>query len=437
MNQRIPMSARLYDRTNGPAPRHLLNMMKRAGERLNIPVPMYDMHQSRMIADWLKANVLDQTIDDISYQLTQEYKNNGGKAFKRGRPPGSKNRNNNYQGETNALDSLPRDETEYNALNTLQEELQEATAEQAGGDLSKYVLNTKFDAFAFKVSDKFAEQETAINGVSYALTNLADKVANIVDNRPTIVELKRPELPNLEMGEQHKNFPKLLMLCSAALRSGHRLNVWIYGPAGTGKSTAGEKTAEALNLPFYSNGKLKDDFQVLGYKDASGVYHTTQFREAFEKGGIYLADEIDGSLPDALLAFNGALANGHCAFPDKLVKRHKDFIFLGAANTTGKGGTIEYVARYKQDAAFADRFVMLDWPLDIALEDSLVANKDWLQRVRYVRARLMSSGLKDHLITPRASIFGEALLAAGLTQDEVEASVLRKGLSDAQWGMIS
>jgi hypothetical protein len=141
-------------------------------------------------------------------------------------------------------------------------------------------------------------------------------------------------------------------------------------------------------------------------------------------------------MPDALLALNGALANGHCPFPDRVVKRHPKFIFLTAANTTGTGATLEYVGRFKQDAAFNDRFVFLDWPLDEALEDSLVADKDWLAIVRTVRAKIIKAGVKGHLITPRASIYGESLLAAGLSIDEVCDAVLKKGLSNPVWGQI-
>lgn len=254
--------------------------------------------------------------------------------------------------------------------------------------------------------------------------------------KPNIVELHSVNLPPISLGVQHKNFEKLLKICSAKLRNGSHNNVWIYGPAGTGKSTAAENVAKALNLEFYSDGKMSDETKVLGYQDANGTYRSTNFRKAFEHGGIYLADEIDGSMPDALLALNGALANGYCSFPDKIVCRHPDFIFLAAANTTGTGGTIEYVGRFKQDAAFNDRFVFLDWPLDEALEGSLCTNTSWLNYVRHVRAKVQQSTIKGHLITPRATIYGESLLAAGLEFDTVVEMVLKKGLTNSQWDMV-
>jgi cobaltochelatase CobS len=147
---------------------------------------------------------------------------------------------------------------------------------------------------------------------------------------------------------------------------------------------------------------------------------------------------MDAWSPEATVALNGAIANGHCAFPDKTVPRHKDFIMIACANTTGAGATMDYVGRNKQDGATLDRFVSLYWPLDEALEASMIANQDWLTYVRHVRAKAASSGINPKpIVSPRASIHGEALLAAGLEWQTVVDICLRKGLSDAQWGMIS
>ncbi len=278
------------------------------------------------------------------------------------------------------------------------------------------------------------EQEEFNSDVAARVLSNTERIIAIENSKPTIIELKRPELTEtVKLGVQHKNFPHLLAMAHA------RENIWVYGPAGTGKSTAGEMLALALfnsAAKFYTNGKMENQFEVLGYRNAAGVYQTTQFRQAYEGGGVYMADEIDGSMPSAVLALNGALANGHCPFPDKTVARHPDFIFIGAANTTGMGGTIEYVGRMKHDAAFLDRFVTLDWPLDEGLEDALVPNKRWLAYVRVARNRLEKNPIKGHLITPRASIKGANLLAYGVDPAIVIKATLQKGLSDTQWRQI-
>ena len=238
-----------------------------------------------------------------------------------------------------------------------------------------------------------------------------------------------------DLGLQHKSFPLLLTVCSSRTKAGDTLNVWLAGPAGSGKTTAAQYVAKALDLQFYFTGALNEPWGLLGFKDATGNYNRTQFREAYEHGGVFLFDEIDGSGPDALLCFNAALANGHCAFPDKVVPRHKDCIILAAANTHGLGARGEYVGRMKQDGAFLDRFVYLDWPVDEALELETSGNRSWTLRVIKVRQLLAEKGIKV-LVTPRASIYGASLLESGLDVEAVAELTIRKGMTNDQWNLV-
>lgn len=306
-------------------------------------------------------------------------------------------------------------------------------------DLSAYALKTEL----YRISDALTSamkgySETEFNRVAREINALKDHVAAITDNRPTIVTLERRELPSIELGVQHKHFSDLLAMCNARTREGYHLNVWIYGPAGTGKTTAAKYVATALTPGrFFALPALETGFQVLGYNDANGNYVSTLFRECWQNGGTIILDEVDSYSPSAALALNGALANGIASFPDGMVPRHKDCIIIAGANTTGLGGTMEYVGRMKQDAAFLDRWAPLDWPLDEGLENSLCVNTNWLAIVRYCRAQVIVKQIKGAMITPRATIYGEALLAAGVSLDRVIASTLKKGMSDAQWTMIA
>lgn len=478
-----------YDRLRGEfKPRHLRNLCEyltprhRDGMKFSAVEPdLADSSNIAALATFLEENFDRDAINRASKVLSDEYARNkargtatqADKPTRRGRPLGSKNKqqidatadletNQTFKGKQEAArraieaaqqtdkydyDSEPDPYAGKKGLERIEQELRDDTATETktvelvtiAKWLEDYTLKTEFKPIAIAAYETITRvDKLEFDHSSYLdeISKLQTKVANIQDNRPTIVTLERKELPSIEMGVQHKQFPLLLKMCSAGLRSGAHVNIWIVGPAGCGKSTAAENVATALELDFYTNGKMQDAFEITGYRDANGKYQDTQFRRAYENGGLYLADEIDGSMPDALLAMNAALANGHMPFPDKLVKRHPKFIFLAAANTTGQGGTLEYVGRFQQDAAFLDRFVTLNWHLDDALEDSLCANKDWLNRVRYVRARLAKASFKGHMITPRATIYGEALIAAGLTIEEAETATLRKGLTLAQWEQI-
>lgn len=240
------------------------------------------------------------------------------------------------------------------------------------------------------------------------------------------LEAKAIEFPHEaepETRTEHYQFPRLL----AAVKAG--CNVWLAGPAGSGKTTGAERAAAALGIPFSFDGALDTEYKLTGFVDAGGRIVSTAFKRAYTEGGLHLLDECDGSAPSALLAINAALANGFAAFPDGMAKRHPDFRCVAAANTWGLGATYDYVGRAKLDAAFLDRFVRLDWGYDEILERTIAPNKEWCQLVQSARARAKAAGLKI-IISPRATLNGSALLAAGLPLSDVIEMTIGAGLRD-------
>jgi len=243
----------------------------------------------------------------------------------------------------------------------------------------------------------------------------------------------------------HHKFP----LLAAAVSAG--VNVMLVGPAGSGKTTAAAKVAEALGLPFYGTGAINSEYKLTGFIDAQGRIVSTAFRKAFEFGGVFLFDEYDGSLPGATLPFNAALANDWMDFPDGCVKRHPDFRVIAGANTYGTGADRQYVGRNQLDAASLDRFAMLDWPYDEALEAAILgapAPKNapvpasiaplageeaqglairFLERTRSIRKAVDDLKVR-HVVSPRAAVAGAKLLAAGWKWNDVEDAVIWKGL---------
>lgn len=280
-----------------------------------------------------------------------------------------------------------------------------------------------------------ASQKEMYDGIMLGTQNLIDHAVKSMAPRELLIKTERSEVKI--SGLQHCKFLDLLHACSARQANGHRLNVWVYGPPGTGKTHAATNVAKALDLPFYTSGSLLTKYDITGFIAAQGNMISSPFREAWEKGGIFLFDEIDGSAPAAILSFNAALANGIMAFPDKMVDRHPDCVMIAAANTTGMGATADYNARMKLDGATMDRFVMLEWPIDEAIETALATNQEWLRIVQRVRANVIAKGIKNVCVTPRATIFGQALLETGMSMATVKQMVLRKAMSPEQWNMVA
>ena len=176
-------------------------------------------------------------------------------------------------------------------------------------------------------------------------------------------------------------------------------------------------------MDFYaiSVGAQTSKSDIIGYMDASGRYVKTHFRDAYEHGGVFLMDEIDAGNANVLIQINAALSNGLCSFPDAMVKRHDDFVFIASANTFGNGANRQYVGRNQLDAATLDRFAVIEWFIDDELESSLAVGlngKAWYMAVRATRDYIAEKNIRA-LISPRATQKGSRLLDVGQDLDEV------------------
>lgn len=150
---------------------------------------------------------------------------------------------------------------------------------------------------------------------------------------------------------------KFVTLCQTIAAG---LDVYLYGPAGTGKSYMARQIAEALGLDFYPQSAINDKFELEGGQDprnGSNGYIETAFYKAFKYGGLFLLDEADASDNTQLIALNNALADRRYTFPVVgLVEAHPNFRFIATGNTAGRGADASYNTRQAQDAAFLNRF---------------------------------------------------------------------------------
>lgn len=273
--------------------------------------------------------------------------------------------------------------------------------------------------------------------VQPVLDALAARIEALESAAPRLLVIDRDGLPlGGELpAQRHPMLETLVRLAAARDGKGNRLNIWIAGPTGSGKTHAARQVADALGLDWGFHGTMAMTHELLGFVDAGGTYHSTQFVERFRNGGVCLLDELDSWDQQATMALNAPLSNGQLALPTgEIVDRHPDFVCLGAANTFGEGPTAAYIGRNRLDAAFLGRFpTKLTWGYDTALERALYG--DFALRVQKARANAEKHGVKV-VIHPRHADAGAAHMAVGFTADEAAAMTYLAGLSPEQAALI-
>ena len=212
----------------------------------------------------------------------------------------------------------------------------------------------------------------AIAALQEEVAALKEEVAAIKDEKPCrTIEVKVGEKTNRVDGVLNPVFDDVVTLIAA------NKNVYLYGPAGSGKNVLCGQVAEALGLKFYYQNTLLTKFDLSGFKNAVGDFEKTEFFEAFTKGGLFMLDEVDNSTAEAMVALNAALANGYYSFPGiGRVDCHPDFRCIAAGNTIGTGADSAYCGRYKLDASSRDRFCFEGIDYCEEIEKAITAGDD-------------------------------------------------------------
>lgn len=262
---------------------------------------------------------------------------------------------------------------------------------------STELILSAFNKSLIELEEK--EKKTIIDAIKTLVSpKLPIKVTD--DEKMEIKPIKEDEL-------FHVNYGKLKLCVTSGIIP------MIVGPAGTGKSTAAEQLSRDLGINFYMANRIQNTFELVGFVNAAGEYVTTQFYEAYTKGGIFLFDEVDASSPEALVTINAAIAQGYMAFPGHptALPMHKDFKAICAGNTFGTGSTLQYTGRNKLDAATLDRFMIIEWDYDKVLEEKIIKDKDLLALCWALR--IACPGIdKSIIISTRGIITLEKMLSA-------------------------
>jgi cobaltochelatase CobS len=255
-------------------------------------------------------------------------------------------------------------------------------------------------------------------------TIVSQKIAQHVAEeiaRQKKIQINIPGRSPVEISERtHQVFEKCLFIVE------HTRQLFISGPAGTGKTTLTKQIANAFGVSYghISCSAGMSEGQLLGRMLFDGSYVESDFVRLYENGGLFLLDEIDAADSNTMLVLNSALANGYISVPNRkenpAAKRHKDFICVVAGNTWGNG-SFEYHGRNHLDAAFLDRFalgrVYVDY--DTELEKEICRNAPELAKKLWDIRQKVSDNRIKRVISTRAFVDGSKFYKAGLSIDEI------------------
>ena len=334
--------------------------------------------------------------------------------------------------------TLTQNERDKPALNATNATEFEKIVERILGTVKADLVEQNDTREANLAARQEAFNKNAAKSIAQACVTEALKQLDARVPRQVIVKVERHDGTQHEVeGLQHPNFAKLLQYCTLRKHDGYVPGIMLAGERGSGKTTGCRNVAQAFGTTWYSNGAISDPIEMLGYKDANGNYHTTPFRQAFEFGGLYTFDEVDRSDPNAVLAVNPHLANNEAAFPDGMVKRHKDCIITATANTWGLGGSLEFAGANKLDEAFLSRFeIKLPWDVDKQFERKIVNNNAWMDYVEAARQRVREAGLK-YTIDSRAALAGATMISQlGYTFEQAADDTFLASLKNDQRKII-
>ncbi len=222
-------------------------------------------------------------------------------------------------------------------------------------------------------------------------------------------------------------------------------NVVLIGPAGSGKTSAARKAAEALGLDYYSHGAIFSKHETLGYLDAKGERAiTAMYRWATNpNGGVLNFDELDGSLPKAITPLHELLDNRSVEFPGGLVVELTDrHLVVASMNTYGTGASRLYVGRNALDQASLDRFVQIECGYDNAYEKAIFGygaedkfskrRREWIDEVQLTR-QAVDNLRKERVVSMRASRRGVRAIESGQKLTTARKKrYLFSGLDDGQ-----
>ena len=304
--------------------------------------------------------------------------------------------NNNYKGEKEAEQKAEK-EAEKEAEQKAEKEAEqkaEKEAEQEAEKEAEQEAEQKAEQEAEQKAEKEAEQEAEQKAEKEAEQEAEQKAEKGAE------EEEESEEAQQQVTRSPEELTTTERECYELIQAD--LIPYLYGPAGTGKTTAAEHIAEALGLKFYFTPSVFEKFDLTGFVDGNGTLIDTPFIQALLNGGLFLFDEWDVSDPQAIKFFNMVLSQRMFVIPKYgIVRAHRDFKIMAAGNTRGTGATSNYPTALTQDASCRNRFIPIYYDYNREIENMLAEDDgELIEFVHDLRNAIKESGL-DTVISYR------------------------------------
>lgn len=165
-----------------------------------------------------------------------------------------------------------------------------------------------------------------------------------------------------------------------------RLPIYLWGHAGTGKTTIFEQICARTRRPLVRvqhTANMEEEHVVGGWRlrDGKTVFELGFLPMAMKNGWVYLADEYDFGRPEVLSLYQAVLEGKPLVIKEadhenRVIKPHPDFRFVATGNTNGQGDESGlYQGTNMQNAANYERFSIVEQMpyMDTKLETRLVS----------------------------------------------------------------
>lgn len=147
----------------------------------------------------------------------------------------------------------------------------------------------------------------------------------------------------------------------------HGRNMWMGGPAGTGKTQTAQQFAARTGRMFrrfvFDRFSTRDDFLgAMGLNNGSTMFEPGPVLEAYTTpGAVCLLDEVGMGQPAALSALNAFLERqASVAYADRVWHRASGTMFLAADNSLTQGDQSgRFAGVQAMNTAFSDRFSLV------------------------------------------------------------------------------